>query len=60
MCGKLQDSLNLLTRNPEFLDQLIDAHVLKVLEYRRYGRASASEYPRTTTLAGNALHSGAL
>ena len=39
--GELQDGFHLLTRNSEFLDDFVNAHVLKVLENSRNRRASA-------------------
>jgi len=57
---ELQDGLNLLTGYSEFLHQFVDVHILKVLEHRRYRRPRSPEYPRTATLAGDALHGGAL
>uniref|UniRef100_Q028A4 Uncharacterized protein n=1 Tax=Solibacter usitatus (strain Ellin6076) TaxID=234267 RepID=Q028A4_SOLUE len=60
LSDKLQDSSHLLTRDPIFLDQFIDAHVLEVFENHRNRRASAAEYPSAATPSRDALHSGAL
>lgn len=58
--GKLQHGLDLLPGDSKFLNELIDAHVLKVLEYRRNWRARSTKYNGATPLAGNALDGGAL
>jgi hypothetical protein len=56
--GELQDGLDLLTRDAEFLHQFIDAHVLKVLEHRRNGSPGSPENPCSADLARDAFHGG--
>ena len=38
---ELQNSLNLVARDAEFLHQFVNAHVLEVLEHRGYRRSGA-------------------
>jgi hypothetical protein len=58
--SELQDSLNLLAGNPEFLDQFINAHVLQVLEHRGNGSSRTPENPCAAAFTGDALHSRTL
>jgi len=60
MRREFQDSLNLLPRHAEFFHQLVNAHILKVLEYRGYRHPAAFKHPCAGALAGAALHGGAL
>jgi hypothetical protein len=58
--GELQDSLNLFPRHPKFFHQLVNAHILKVLEHSGYRRSGAFKHPCAAPLAGDALYGGAL
>ena len=52
---KLQYGLNLFASNSEFLNQFIDAHILKVLEYSRNRYAGPPKHNGAASLAGNAF-----
>jgi hypothetical protein len=58
--SELENGVNLLARQSEFLHEFIDAHVLNVLEDGGNRCSRAFEYPCAAALAGNAFHSGAL
>jgi hypothetical protein len=60
MRRELQNSLNLLPRHAKFFHQLVNAHILKVLEHGGDRHPGAFKHPRTAALAGDALHGGAL
>jgi len=53
---KLQDGLNLFASNSELLNQFVDAHILKVLEYSRNRRAGPMKHHGAASLAGNAFN----
>ena len=55
-----QKGLNLFAGYAEFFHQLVTAHVLKVLRYRRDRHPGAFKHPRAAALAGNAFDGGAL
>jgi hypothetical protein len=54
MSRELQNRLNLFARHAEFFHQLVNAHILKVLEHSGDRRPSAFKHPRTAALAGDA------
>ena len=52
MSRELQNRLNLFARHAEFFHQLVNAHILKVLEHSGDRRPSAFKHPRTAALPG--------
>jgi hypothetical protein len=60
MRREFQNSLNLLPRHAEFFHQLVNAHILKVLEHRGHGHPGAFKHPCAAALTGDALHGRAL
>jgi hypothetical protein len=53
---ELQNSLNLFPRNTEFFDQIVNTHILEVLEHSRNWSPRSSEYQRAASLSRNAFH----
>jgi hypothetical protein len=52
--------MDLLARDTEFPNKLVNAHILDVLEHRGNRRAGSFEDLRATSLAGNTFDGGAL